>query len=110
MLDKSGVSVALDSKVVPILPGFADVITLGIVSTLHESNALVGPRIVGINAKPAWLFDPQTSGGLIAGVNPIIAEKVVQRLRAAGMNESAVIGRVIECEIGSPTIHLTYFR
>lgn len=104
MLDASGVSATLAPTTVPILPGFAELAAAGVVSTLHEGNARCACRVVGVTP-PAWLFDPQTSGGLLAGVP---AERVVEclsRLRRSGF-EPAVIGRVVPNSRSGPVITL----
>jgi selenide,water dikinase len=93
MLDASGVSAVLSAQSVPLYDGFAEVTGRGIVSTLHRDNAKLSCRVEG--APPAWLFDPQTSGGLLAGVRPNVTEKVVRRLRQRGLSAATLIGRVV---------------
>jgi selenide,water dikinase len=99
MLDASGVSAVLWPRAVPLLTGFEEVVGRGIVSTLHEGNARGGGRVAGDGPPPAWLFDPQTSGGLLAGVSPERVEEVVRQLEGA-----RVIGRVVAGE--PPVIRL----
>ncbi|HEV3386448.1 MAG TPA: selenide, water dikinase SelD [Gemmata sp.] len=106
MLDASKVSVRLDSNAVPVLPGFAEVVSKGIVSTLQEGNARVGCRIKSDAELPAWLFDPQTSGGLLAGVHSSRVSQVLLKLRESGMPHAAVIGEVLPANGEKPTIHL----
>jgi selenide,water dikinase len=43
----------------------------------------------------AWLFDPQTSGGLLAGVASDQAGGVLLELHRAGMHDAAIVGNVI---------------
>ncbi|MDB5310218.1 MAG: pyridine nucleotide-disulfide oxidoreductase family protein [Gemmataceae bacterium] len=106
MLDASRVSARLDAAAVPVLAGFSDVVSQGVVSTLHEGNARVGCRVEGATP-PAWLFDPQTSGGLVAGVRPDRVKEVIAQLRAAGSPDATVVGEVVETGPGPPVIHLT---
>ena len=40
------------------------------------------------------LFDPQTSGGLVAAVHPDEAENLVQTLKARGIAHAALIGEI----------------
>lgn len=44
------------------------------------------------------LFDPQTSGGLLVAVHPDDAERLLGRLREAGLENAAVIGEVKPAE------------
>ena len=46
------------------------------------------------DAADAILYDPQTSGGLLAGVPPSSIDDVIARLRDAGYDQAACIGRV----------------
>ena len=54
----------------------------------------LSPAIPPIAAAVALLFDPQTSGGLIAGIAAEQAEGVVQQLVDAGV-EATCIGHVV---------------
>jgi selenide,water dikinase len=105
MLDASKVSARIDRAAVPILEGFRDVVSAGIVSSLHEGNARLGCRIAAPSPLPAWLFDPQTSGGLLAGVHPTQVESVLLQLHDHG-TPAAVIGKVLSCGSGPPTLDL----
>ena len=44
------------------------------------------------------MFDPQTSGGLIAGVQKEKADEIVRELHAAGYDEAAIVGEVLAVE------------
>jgi selenide,water dikinase len=103
MLDASKVSARLDAARVPLCDGFTEVVQHGIVSTLHRDNAKVACRVQG--PQPAWLFDPQTAGGMLIGVRPEIAEETVRALIEAGYEETAVIGEIIPAG-DAPGIHL----
>ncbi|MDA7977243.1 MAG: selenide, water dikinase SelD [Pirellulales bacterium] len=105
MLDASGVSAKIAIDHVPIYEGFTDVTALGIRSTLFEDNARVASRVRG-NNPPDWLFDPQTSGGLIAGVTQDQADDVLARLRSSDYTFAARIGVIDQADGSSPMIVL----
>jgi selenide,water dikinase len=95
MLDASRVSARLVEKQVPSYEGFPDVVSKGIVSSLHRNNAKAACRVQSSAAPPAWLFDPQTSGGLLAAVRPEAVAETLDRLRRSGCHRAAEIGEVI---------------
>ncbi len=106
MLDASRLSARLVARDVPLYQGFQEVAGKGIVSTLHRDNARMSCRIAGQNP-PAFLFDPQTSGGLLGAVRPDQSIRVLQQLHEAGFPQAAAIGEVIPLEAGhSPVITL----
>ncbi len=94
MLDGSRVSARLDSKAVHLYAGFDEVVSRGIVSSLHGDNAKLACRVQGTSA-PAWLFDPQTSGGLLGAIRPQSVARTLEQLGEAGYPDAAVIGEVI---------------
>jgi selenide,water dikinase len=107
MLDSSRVSARLHCKDVPRYAGFDTVVAQGIVSTLHRDNAKSACRVEGLSPQPAWLFDPQTSGGLLGAVKPDRVRETLAQLHAAGFANAAVIGEVIAVEHAqAPTIYL----
>jgi selenide,water dikinase len=95
MLDASHVSAALTAKDVPLFAGFEEVVGRGIVSSLHEGNARTACRVDWMIRPPAWLFDPQTSGGLLGAVRPDRVADTLSRLRQRGYRDAAAIGEVI---------------
>jgi len=92
MLRASHVSAALWPEAVPALPGALELAARGIESSLAPENwRLLGK--VAVTAQTALLVDPQTSGGLLAGVAPDLAEACLAALYEAGV-EAAHIGWV----------------
>ncbi len=101
MLRASGVAAVLYPARVPALPGAPELAAHGVESTLAPENR----RLVewtGHDVATCLLLDPQTSGGLLAGVTPERAETCVAALRDAGV-AAAIIGVV---ESGGPSIRL----
>ena len=78
----------------------------GIVSSFQGDNAKASCRIDIEGQAPAWMFDPQTSGGLIAGVNAAEADEIVRELRAAGYEEASVVGEVLPVGRMGPGIRM----
>jgi selenide, water dikinase len=105
MLDASRVAARLEGSRVPLYAGFTEVANRGIVSTLHRDNARAACRVQDAEIAPAWLFDPQTSGGLLAGVKPAVANEVLRALKEAGYEDAAVIGEVVPAGSEGPFIY-----
>lgn len=100
----------LDAEVyldeLPIMNGACEVINdKGIKSSLHQTNQLAEKRISNSNLfrehrNYALLFDPQTSGGLLASVHKDQAFTCVEALQKNGYPCSKIIGRVVEADNG----------
>src|SRR5665213_121230 len=96
MLSASKCNATLDLATIPIYPGVLALACDGISSTLLPENlslaSLVRDDIDAISQ--AVLFDPQTSGGLLAGIPEDSVESCISRLRLAGHIHAAAIGHV----------------
>jgi selenide,water dikinase len=111
MAKPAGVDIALVPAAVPLLDGALDCVRAGIFSSLQPQNLRLRRALADARAaddpRVALLFDPQTAGGLLAGVPADAAEAVVAELRALGYAEAAVIGRVLAREGDDLAIDLT---
>lgn len=99
MTRASGTGARVQAGSVPALPGALDLIAVGITSSLQLNNelALTDYEVTGHapNAPLVRLLaDPQTAGGLLAGVPQAAAEECVRELREGGYPTAAVIGEV----------------
>ncbi len=99
MLEASRVSASIDVSSIPMLDGCQQLIDSGIESTLAPDNRSVARRvsIVGgdVESKSlAGLFDPQTGGGLLFGIQRDQAGSVIHYLHQNGFVQSAVVGEV----------------
>jgi len=97
MLEASKVSARLDMTRVPLLPGVSRLAAQGVGSTLLPENLRLADRLAGAAtdaASLAILFDPQTSGGLLAGVAPGRVQRCIEALAAAGI-EAVDVGAVL---------------
>ena len=99
MLDPLGVEAELSLASLPTLDGSLELLSAGIQSSLHLSNRRVEKGIFNRDAflsDPRFelLFDPQTSGGLLAAVPEANAQACLADLVRAGHSGAAIIGRV----------------
>ena len=100
MARASDVDVRLVLDAIPVLDGARETAARGHFSSLQPQNARLRRAVRDLSAAQALplfplLFDPQTAGGLLAGVPADRAEACVAALRAAGYNRAAVIGLVL---------------
>ena len=120
MLEASGTGAEIEIAGIPLYAGAAVCVAAGVESTLAPSNRehlqkrwqvesgpgtadTAEPGVLDVkgptDAVSRWdalLFDPQTSGGLLAGVPPSRIDEIVMRLRDAGYVQAACIGRVTD--------------
>jgi selenide,water dikinase len=99
MTRASGVDAILELEAIPQLEGAAETVAAGILSSLQPQNLRLRRAVRDLEQAArhpqfALLFDPQTAGGLLAGVPADRADACVAELRALGYLAAAVIGRV----------------
>ena len=100
MIKPSQVNVEVDLGAIPLLPGAEETVATGIFSSLQPQNlrlrrAIRDAESASKNLRYPLLFDPQTSGGLLAGVPEQQAHACVEKLRNLGYTHAAIIGRVL---------------
>jgi selenide, water dikinase len=98
MVRASQVAVTLELQSLPSLEGAIECISQGILSSLHPQNFRASQWIENFaeaESHPAFrlLFDPQTSGGLLASVPSDQVEDCLSALKTEGYR-SAVMGSV----------------
>ena len=94
-----GATVSLRS--IPILAGADETVAAGIVSSLQPQNVRLRRAIgnlqhVVTNPLYPLLFDPQTAGGLLAGIPQDRADECVTTLQDLGYGRASVIGRIVQ--------------
>jgi selenide, water dikinase len=96
MLAASGAEAEVELASIPVYDDVTALARAGIASTLLPENlALASLLRQAVDAPTrALLFDPQTSGGLLAGIPAGNAAACLAQLQAAGYADAAVIGRV----------------
>ena len=105
-----GASVALDA--VPLLDGAAETIAAGVLSTLHPENVRLRRAVANVTSaaereRYPILYDPQTSGGLLAAVPAVRADACVVALQSAGYDHAADIGKAIPLPSAGGTVTIT---
>ncbi|WP_165855154.1 selenide, water dikinase SelD [Marinobacter sp. JSM 1782161] len=101
MTRPSGVDVTLDLSALPLLDGAEETLAEGILSSLQPANvrlrrALRNQEAMAAHPRYPILFDPQTAGGLLAGVPADQAEACVEALCERGYPQAVIIGTVTE--------------
>jgi selenide, water dikinase len=103
MARASGCRVRVRSETVPLLPGAADVASMGLVPAgAHANRDFFGcwtdldPGLSDVSTD--LMFDPQTSGGLLLAIPSPSVEDFIRALTAEGVEDAAEIGEVLEIE------------
>jgi selenide, water dikinase len=100
MTQAAGVDAELELDALPLLDGAAETVAAGILSSLHPANtrlrrALRNQKVAIDHPNYPLLFDPQTAGGLLAGVPESAADACIAALHESGYRQAARIGRVL---------------
>ncbi len=101
MAQNSGVAVELCCDSVPFISEVVDFAEMGLIpegmyanrefrSDMIESAGEVADFMLDI------FCDPQTSGGLLISVSPLVANKMLDQLRQVGYKEAAIVGQVVD--------------
>lgn len=112
MLHAADLGATLDLGSLPILPGAAEMLASGISSSIQPANQRNAGKALQdddpLRAHPHYglLFDPQTSGGLLACVPLDKADDCVIALHALGYGQAAHIGETRRPEQSASLISL----
>ena len=115
MLRASNVAAEVSLSSIPVLDGTLDLLAEGLESTLAPANRDAEADIdesetICCSPRYAMLFDPQTCGGLLMGVQSQHVEAVLSRLSQQSGVSAAVIGNVIESVSSEPRLRLATLR
>ena len=99
MTKASAVDAAIDGDAVPLLDGAIETVRAGILSSLQPQNLRLRRGIRDIESAskhPVYplLFDPQTAGGLLAGIPAEQTDACLAELHRRGYPSAVVIGRI----------------
>lgn len=89
----SNLAATLKLNNVPVLEGAEVLSAKGEYSSLYDANRRAFPHISD-TPKSRLLFDPQTSGGLLAAIPPDQTKTVLKALQDAGYPDSCCIGHL----------------
>ena len=103
MLGDAPLGALIDLDTLPVLPGAIKSVETGIFSTLQPKNERFAAQVeanarLSERGEYALLFDPQTAGGLLAGVPRESAQECLTELTAQGYPDTAVIGEIIDAD------------
>jgi len=106
MTRSSGMSVEINLDALPIMNGALQMIASGIFSSLQDQNVrlrrAIKPTDNTAKSDPRkhkhfpLLFDPQTSGGLLASIPAVNAGHCLAELHELGYPDSIIIGKVTD--------------
>jgi selenide,water dikinase len=100
MIKPSAVDVEIELQSLPLIDGALETVEMGILSSLQPANVRLHRAIRNRQAASEsvlypLVFDPQTSGGLLASIPAAKANDCLQQLIHAGYSRSAIVGRVV---------------
>ena len=103
MARASGVGVRVDARRVPKLDGVDELMAAGVASSLQNNNEQALDDFIVRGAPPnapsvRVLADPQTAGGLLAGVPEGRLDACLAALRNHGFDRAQVVGEVTQRE------------
>lgn len=112
MTRASQVDAEINIQNVPILDGARETVAAGILSSLQPQNIRLRRAIQNIDqasTHPDYplLFDPQTAGGLLAGVPAENANQCVNALKQMGYYDACIIGKIVEPNDQASPIKIT---
>jgi selenide,water dikinase len=105
MAEASGVCMAIDLEAVPVMRDAREMYARGVTTGVNPHNRrLVADAVRFERPLPPEtaeiVYDPQTSGGLLAALPADQGPSALAALKDAGVDHAAVIGRVTECRQG----------
>jgi selenide,water dikinase len=99
MAEASGVTIEIEVGRLPLLAGALELVNKSNTTRASASNRQFVSQSLriadGVDAvRQEFVFDAQTSGGLLISLPPESVEDMLQRVRAAGAIQASLVGRV----------------
>ena len=97
LLRPDGLTARLERDAIPLLPGARELFLRGLRSTAHAPNraAFLASVRGASEFDEAWLFDPQTSGGLLFSAPAAAGPRLAEAFARSGEPAVARIGRIV---------------
>lgn len=100
MVTGSGCSVSISAESIPVIPEASEYAAMGLIPAGAHRNREFREPMVEMSpsvdrALRYILFDPQTSGGLLIGVERESSDALLDELKQKEMSQSAIIGEVL---------------
>jgi selenide,water dikinase len=100
IVHQSGVTAEVYADQVPIFDEVLDCLREGMISGAVERNREYASQFVSVaeDVGEEWeavFYDPQTSGGLLIGIEEGKTDVLISRLREKGIEHAAIIGKVV---------------
>lgn len=113
MTRASQVDAKINIDAVPMLEGANETVAAGILSSLQPQNvrlrrAIRNPEHASRHASYPLLFDPQTAGGLLAGISAQHADDCIRALQSRGYHDARVIGTINSLSQAEAPINISY--
>ena len=109
MAQASGVVLEVYVDALPAFPGALKLLGRGERSTSHDQNTRLPvevERLAAPGPRLELVFDPQTSGGLVAAVSPERVDGLLSDLKARGFHGATVIAHARAARSGNPRLVL----
>ena len=113
MTKASSVDAELYMDALPILDGAKETVAAGILSSLQPANLRLRRAVQDVDrvsSHPLYplLFDPQTAGGLLAGISAERVDACIVELKKLGYLDTRIIGRVLVREEDKAPVRLSF--
>jgi selenide,water dikinase len=106
----SKIGISINTTAVPVFPEAIEFANQGMIpGGLHRNRDFYSPNVEITGEIPLaiqdLLYDPQTSGGLLICIAPGKADRLLDKIKQAGIEEAVIIGEVIKGPKGTVIIN-----
>ncbi len=100
LAQNSRIGISINAAAIPVFSEAIEFANQGLIpGGLHRNKDFYSPNVIIASELPLpvqdILYDPQTSGGLLICVAPGKADRLLNKLKQAGIKEATIIGEVV---------------